>query len=279
MATKNSHLSDPALAAFLNASFDPAEYLNSTLPVLQVSAKPQSSSSLPALSTETQALLATLNAQATRLTNTLTQLTDDILRSGSRLAYQVDVLRSESSALSETFSERLLEDIEVFAPPKDSDVEDNQEKQLVEDGAFAETLTPNEPSHLSRLRLLVHVKDRLDSVIRVFGAATAWPSPPVSTSSFISVSAPPLSEADKKAKEYAEIMRIDINDLLDSDDEDAAKAKIEELSSLLGVWKGTAEERGRDKFINELVRLVDDRKNGGRRDSTGDDQIYMGVYT
>lgn len=87
--------------------FDAADYLNATLnPKLN----------LPELSSQTQNLLSQLNAQTSRLTAVLTQLTDDILRSGARLAYEVDLLRGEAIGLSEALNEGLQNDIALFVP-------------------------------------------------------------------------------------------------------------------------------------------------------------------
>lgn len=96
------------LEPFLHpGAFDAAEHLNSTLnPKL----------SLSELSSQTQNLLSQLNAQTSRLTAVLTQLTDDILRSGARLAYEVDLLRGEAIGLSEALNEGLQDDIAHFVP-------------------------------------------------------------------------------------------------------------------------------------------------------------------
>lgn len=116
---KSAQVADPALQPFLNPSFDPADYLNSTLPSLRSSNSPLSSKSavpLAELSTQTQTLLSHLSAHTTRLTSTLTQLTDEILRSGSRLAYEVEVLRGETLGLSEALTEGLQDDVTKFVP-------------------------------------------------------------------------------------------------------------------------------------------------------------------
>jgi hypothetical protein len=259
MPPKSSHVSDPVLAPFLRPEFDPAEYLNLTLPALT------SPSSLTTLSSETQTLLSTLNSQATRLTQTLTQLTDEILRSGSRLAYQVDVLRGESTSLNESLEERLKGDINVFATEDPKTRPINGVNGISTNGSKLENetypgLSANEPAHISRLRLLTDVRNRLDSVIQLFGSSLAWPAPHSNTSSgFISVSAPPASEAEAKAKEYAETLKSDLLSLISSGNEKEALARVEEMRTMLGVWKGTAEERSREKFVTELTKLVNEK--------------------
>jgi hypothetical protein len=104
---KSSHVADPTLQQFLAPSFDAADFLNTSLPSLATSSSQSTRSqdvSLTELSTQTQTLLSHLSAHTTRLTNTLTQLTDEILRSGSRLAYEVEVLRGETLGLSEALT-------------------------------------------------------------------------------------------------------------------------------------------------------------------------------
>jgi hypothetical protein len=294
---KTPHVADPTLAPFLQESFDPAAYLNSALP--NFSSNARSSSSLADVSAETQTLLASLNAHASRLTNTLTQLTDDVLRSGGRLAYQVDVLRGETIGLADTLGEGLKDDIEVFVPLEKLVIDAEsppEEEQTAEPPAEARkqnepefSQNSNEPSFVSQLQLLTFVRERLDSVIQLFGSAMAWPSPPSETSSFISVSAPPSGEAEIKAKQHAERLRNELADLVVANDEAAALAKIEEFKGLLGVWKGTAEERGREKFVAELTKLVEDKvkereslaspRKGvrGRAESRGQDFVH-GFY-
>jgi hypothetical protein len=270
MPTKSPHVADPALAPFLRADFDPAEYLNYTLPALT------SPSSLASLSSETQTLLATHNTQATRLTQVLTQLTDEILRSGSRLAYQVDVLRGESITLNESLAERLKDDINVFAPGATSH---NQVSGTTANGNSTETqenetypgLPPSEPSHIARLRLLSDVRARLEAVIQLFGAAIAWPAPPntAASSSFISVSAPPASEAEEQANKYAESLKVGLLNLVTTGEIKGALSKVEELKQLSGVWKGTAEEKTREKLVAELTKLVDDKMREQSSATTG----------
>src|ERR1700761_7189602 len=100
--TKSSFVADPFLEGFLLPSFDPVEYLNTVLPPLKAPGSTsaftttrgggggqKTAASLADVSAEAQTVVSQLNAHTSRLTSTLTQLTDDILRSGSRLAYEV----------------------------------------------------------------------------------------------------------------------------------------------------------------------------------------------
>jgi hypothetical protein len=240
---KSSHTSDQLVQPFLQPDFDPATYLNTTLPSLSLSNTRSTNNSsavtLPELSIQTQALLSQLNAQTNRLSNSLTQLTDEIIRSGARLAYEVEVLRGETTGLTDT----------------------------LENG-------------LQSLRTLFTLRARLDSVIQVFGAATAWPVAPSEVSSggvassFISVSAPEATEENRnreaKAKEYTEALRTEISTLLSSNDVaglEAAAERVEELRVLAEVWKGTAEEKARTRVVEGMVRMMEEKQKviGGRR--------------
>lgn len=286
VAPKSAHVSDPALAPFLHSQFDPAEYLNATLPSLSLASrppKPANAASLADLSSQTQDLLSQLNAHTTRLSAILTQLTDDILRSGGRLAYEVEVLRGETIGLTELITDDLKDDIEKFlpggvsmetkqpddkvaqspTPPGDDNVEQNQENAPSD----AKDTTPD---YISDLRTLTTVRSRLESVIKVFGEAMHWTIPPSDislTSSLISVSAPePGSDSassEQKGKEFAASLRAEIADLIVGDQDhgmEKADARIQALRDLAHVWKGTAEEKARTKFVDGLVKLAEDKQ-------------------
>jgi hypothetical protein len=276
---KSSHTSDQLVQPFLQPDFDPVTYLNTTLPSLSLSNTRSTNNSsavaLPELSVQTQALLSQLNAQTNRLSNSLTQLTDEIIRSGSRLAYEVEVLRGETTGLTDTLENGLKKNVELLAPPKQATDSDT---------TTTTTTSQPEPEYLQNLRTLSTLRARLDSVIQVFGAATAWPIAPseVSTgvaSSFISVSAPEATEENRnreaKAKEYTETLRAEINSLLSTNDIaglEAAAERVEELRVLAEVWKGTAEEKARTKVVEGLVRMMEERQKviaGGRRAEGG----------
>lgn len=291
---KSTHTSDEFLQDFLHPSFDPAAYLNATLPPLaskQASSHGGNAVPLAELSTQTQTLLSQLNAQTTRLSTTLTQLTDEILRSGSRLAYEVELLRGETLSFSETLHETLKEDIQVFIPgglqenndhkkdaSKKADDED-KEKDAADvsapsdqDAASGEANNnSHDPEYIKQLQTLTLVRSRLESVIKTFGDAMDFTFPPseVSVSSgFLSVSAPdPGSEqqsSEDKGQQVLQKLRDEISDLLQRSDDpvqgiERAAARIEELKELTTVWKGTAEEKGRNKFIESLAKMVEDR--------------------
>lgn len=291
---KSQHLADPFLHDFLAPSFDPAEYLNSILPPLQTSSASSSASRsgqgavpLAELSTQAQTTLSQLNAHTTRLTNTLTQLTDDILRSGSRLAYEVELVRGETLSLAETLTDGLHDDIEKFVPGGLRNPESQPKSSLPADApeshrplstspadepppeGTSETVAPNEPSYIIQLRTLTLVRSRLDSVIKTFGDAMEFVFPPSElsvSSSFLSVSAPDLGSAshstEEKGQQVLQKLRQDTSALLNNHPDpikgiEEAARRIEELKELNLVWKGTAEEKGRTKFIESLARMVE----------------------
>jgi hypothetical protein len=301
---KSSHVADPTLQPFLATSFDAAEFLNTTLPSLATSSSQHTKSqdvSLTELSTQTQTLLSTLSAHTTRLTNTLTQLTDEILRSGSRLTYEVEVLRGEALGLSEALTEGLQDDIWKFVPEGLEGHIARRPSRSAEGGgarrrssAITAPKTPVEdvpgeqnknPVYITQLRTLTSVRNRLETVIKTFGDAMSWTFPPSDvsvTSSFLSVSAPePGSEAhsiEEKGQQVSKELRDEIADLLVGsgdtvDGIEAAARRVEELKELVKVWKGTAEEKGRVKFVDSLAKMVEERHRELLREAEQDGRI------
>ncbi|EER38208.1 conserved hypothetical protein [Histoplasma capsulatum var. duboisii H88] len=342
--SSSSHL-DPTLSVFADPAFDPVEYLNNILPPFSFSlsssqtttaitptAKPKaadtstttttSTVSLAALSAQTQSLVSQLSAQNVRLSNILTQLTDEILRGGGRLAYEVEVLRGEVVGLSDALGEGLVDDIGRFVPggkildihapaetdtgaeagtetqEKPGDLADNATKsqsqsqtRTEDDQKQPQTHEPqqpqpqpavDEPVYLTQLRTLTNVRARLEQVIHTFGEAMEWPLAPSEisvASSFISVSAPEPGAGDQhsreeKGKEVARKLREEIMELLnkdnatgtttdqdiDTDGVEAASRRVAALRELAGVWKGTAEEKARMKFVDGLAKMVEERR-------------------
>ena len=304
---KSPHVADPALQPFLNPSFDPADYLNATLPYLQgsnVSYSARGGVPLAELSTQTQTLLSHLSAHTTRLTTTLTQLTDEILRSGSRLAYEVEVLRGETLGLSEALTEGLQEDIIKFVPGGlEQELARKQSKSGETNGhrrrsstvaptnsATEEPLRVADPPYITQLRTLTLVRTRLEMVIKTFGDAMAWTFPPSEvsvSSSFLSVSAPePGSDkhsTEEKGQQVSKKLRDEIADLLIGGDPidgiEAAAKRVEELKELAIVWKGTAEERARTKFVESLAKMVEDRHRDLLREAEQDSRLRQRVET
>ncbi|EME46141.1 hypothetical protein DOTSEDRAFT_70216 [Dothistroma septosporum NZE10] len=278
---KSSHVLDPTIQPFLHANFDPAAYLNNTLPGLSISSTSSRAGrnvSLPDLSLQLQALLSQLNAHTSRLSSTLTQLTDEIIRSGSRLAYEVEVLKGETLGLTDTFNNGLNKEISLLAPGESMVKQPNaaaQSKNCMEalkvngtDGDD-ERSQPAEPDFLQRLRTLTTVRERLDTVIKTFGSAMQWPLAPSElsiASSFISVSAPEGTDdsrsREEKGKQHVEKLRNEVNELVSSGAEGlrTANERVEELRLLAEVWKGTAEEKARFKLVDALQKAIDDKQ-------------------
>ncbi|CRJ95585.1 hypothetical protein BN1708_002038 [Verticillium longisporum] len=283
---KSSHVEDSFLQDFLDPSFDPAVFLNTTLPSLQHGSTSKGTDRavpLADLSNETQTLLSQLNAHTARLSTTLTQLTDDILRSGSRLAYQVELLRGETLSFAETMNETLQPDIQKFLPEglpdasKDgADVKRRPSAASTTPTAAASVATPapdeeapvsaeaaslpNGPTHVKQLRTLTLVRSRLDSVIKTFGDAMEFVFPP----SELSAASGFLSQnTEEKGQQVLKKLREEVADLLKGDDAIAgiekAAERVEELKELTMVWKGTAEENGRVRFIEGLAKMVEER--------------------
>lgn len=289
---KSSHLSDDFLRDFLDPAFDPAAFFNAKLPPLLVKQSPKKGGSgalpLAELSAQAQELISQVNSQTTRLSETLTQLADDMMRSGSRLAYEVELLRGETLGLSETIKETLEEEMRVFIPGGLDQEEitnrvapsprmDGQSQSGTEaDAAVREAVGDQDPECIRQLQMLTLVRSRLDSVIKTFGDAMDFTFPPSELSvgsSFLSVSGPdPESQQqsmEEKGQEVLRKLREEISGLLKGhdggDDDEAvrgieqAAARIEALKKLASVWKGTAEEKGRSKVIEGLAKMVEDR--------------------
>ena len=302
---KSIHTSDDFVQDFLGPSFDPAAFLNAKLPPLA----PKSSTSaatgavpLAELSQQSNALHSQLNAQTTRLSSTLTQLTDDILRSGSRLAYEVELLRGETLSLQETMHETLQDDIAQFLPQgirgtkneegespaeegEKEDAEDEEDKAREKSAhaglpvptATGANSTSTEPTYVQQLRTLTLVRSRIETVVKTFGDAMDFGFPPSElsvSSSFLSVSAPePGSEqqsSEDRGQQTLKKLRDEISSLLRPAAPDSSSAdpvagiekaanRIEELKELNNVWRGTAEEKGRGRFIESLAKMVEDR--------------------
>lgn len=282
---------------FEDPNFDPADFLNDTLsPLTVVSFQPNASRApgsvpLTELSAQVQSLLSQISAQNVRLSSTLSQLSDEILRSGGRLAYEVEVLRGETIGLSETLTEVLREDITKFVPDEPSEdkakaaihMEEGSTKETTEDTTATqedtetaeeqqEPLATNDPEYITNLRTLNQVRSRLEDVVQTFGDAMEWPLPPSEisfSSSFISVSGPELGteghSQEEKGQEIMKKIRTEITELLDRDGGgrdglEAATRRVEALRNLSVVWKGSAEEKARQRFVDALGRIVDERR-------------------
>ncbi|EPE06279.1 hypothetical protein F503_02407 [Ophiostoma piceae UAMH 11346] len=319
---KSAHVSDPFLQDFLQPGFDPAAYWNRTLANVSSSSSSSSSnanaaspslgstgrsgsgaaSRLAAAATsatatadraaQAQATLSQLGAHTSRLTTVLTQLTDDILRSGSRLAYEVELLRGETISLAELVQQQAaaFPDASAAGPAGEGEKGGGEEVDGGEkDKQDKKEVDQSEPASLAQLRMLAQVRASLDAVIRTFGDAMEFVMPPSAmsvTASFLSVSGPDqdsrrrsssndadagensnINSMEDKGQQVLKTKRDEIARLLDAatieqDDANmkAAVERIGALQTLCQVWTGTAEEKARFKFVDSLQRLVDDRQ-------------------
>lgn len=284
--------------SFEDPNFDPAEFLNESLSPLTLSSlqgsavRIQGSVPLSELSVQVQNLLSQISAQNVRLSSTLSQLSDEILRGGGRLAYEVELLRGETIGLSETLTEALHEDITKFVPESTAHakahVVDTARQESTNDPTEEAASGPteeeddvekkpdlptiNDPEYIINLRTLNQVRARLEDVVQTFGDAMEWPLPPSEisfSSSFISVSGPELgaegNDQEEKGQEVMRKIRAEILGLLDRDGGgreglDAATRRLEALRTLAVVWKGSAEEKARQRFVDALGRIVDERR-------------------
>ncbi|KAJ5647948.1 hypothetical protein N7490_004320 [Penicillium lividum] len=299
---KSPNLSD-LTPNFADPNFDPADFLNDSLSPLTVASLQPNASRVPGsvplteLSAQVQTLLSQISAQNVRLSSTLSQLSDEILRSGGRLAYEVEVLRGETIGLSETLTEVLRDDIAKFVSETTStttattgrkdevteqtDATTTKDEKADEDededaNANAETMekdvTIADPEYITNLRTLNQVRSRLEDVVQTFGDAMEWPLPPSEisfSSSFISVSGPDInvdgSDQEEKGQAIMKKLRTETLELLDSKGGgraglETATHHVETLRTLATVWKGSAEEKARHRFVDSLARLVDERR-------------------
>ncbi|TKA79462.1 hypothetical protein B0A55_04216 [Friedmanniomyces simplex] len=286
----SQHVADSSVQPFLQHDFDPVDYLNTTLPALSTTTRPAQSAQhgravpLSELNAQLQTLLSQVNAQMTRLSNTLTQLTDEIIRSGGRLAYEVEVLRGDTTGLTDVLENGLKKDIELLAPRREAvnGVPSEHEAGTLDritpnDEPQEYTSTPNEPEYLDKLRTLAAIRSRLDAVIKVFGDAMAWPLAPSelpsASSSLISLSSPESDaetrDREAKGKQYLDALRAEINDLVGAGNDQvtlaAAAARLEELRQLAEVWKGTVEEKARVRLVEGLLRPIEERQRALER--------------
>lgn len=292
LAPPSASTANPPNPDYTDPSFDPVDFLNDALPPLSLqSSQSQSQSQLQStrpvnlteLSSRVQSLLSQTNAQNVRHSTNLTSLTDEILRSGNRLAYEVEVLRGETITLSDLVTEGLAEEIGKFttkAETKSSASTDageeqegeqeqrEQQNEAEKEGEEEKKKKKDEPAYITNLRTLNQVRARLEEVVQTFGDAMEWPLPPSETSitsSFISVSAPePDTDShgrEEKGQETAKKLRGEITELLEGEGGvEAAMRRAEAVRTLAMVWKGTAEEKARTRFVEGLMKTVEERK-------------------
>lgn len=218
------------------------------------------------------------------------------------MAYEVEVLRGETLGLSEALTESLQDDVIKFVPGGlDTDLSQKPSKDTNGTRRASSATTPKtptredtptivDPPYITQLRTLTLVRSRLETVIKTFGDAMSWTFPPSEvsvTSSFLSVSAPEpgsqMHSIEEKGQQISQKLRSEITDLLVGGDPidgiEAAAKRVEELKVLAVVWKGTAEERGRVKFVESLAKLVEDRHRELLREAEHNDRLRQRVET
>ena len=273
----NPHLTDANLRPFSLPGFSPTDYLNSTLPSFKSTKQQQPAPSLSAIAAQAQSQVSSLNAQTSRLSTTLTNLTDDILRTSSRLAYEVELLRGEALALADSLSSRgdfsqfisrfVSGGLKLPNEPTESPNSPSKERQESEGFGSLSTSTA-EPEALPRLRTLLHVRAQLQIVIQRFNQALSFSFPPsllaTATSSLISLN-PPNQDPDLESKGQAGLSRLkqEISSLAADADGlgggfERARELIAELRDLCTIWKGTGEEAARLKWVDSLDQMIDD---------------------
>lgn len=299
------HLTDPLLQPFLSPTFSPIAYLNSTLPPFPPSKPSQTASTsrppplnLSALTTQTQSQIAALSARTATFTDTLTALTDDILRCSSRLTYEVELLRGEAVGLVEAMTSadgELGIAIQNFIP---NGLEASD--QTTQPTAENEALSPQKPrtgdalasykepaeegqakQAIERLRTLQHVRSLLQQTTQTFNSALSFPLPPSllapASASLIAIN-PPSSDPDAEEKGQAALLNLkrEIADLLESAEGlKTARERIAGLREVSGVWKGTGEEKARMKVVEGLEGMLEERRGvlevggGARREQAG----------
>ncbi len=210
------------------------------------------------------------------------------------MAYEVDVLHGENEVLKDALAESLKEAIEVFVPgglgqqleatpqilrtrsstinaPQDAVAlpisVSNEDKK----GRKVGEQEKNEPEYITQLKTLSEVRARLDTVIHTFDSALSWTFPPseVSVSSgLITVSTPKsidTASLEEKGQEVSKKLKAEIMEILTGGADTTegianARTRIEELIGLCEIWKGTAEEKARVRFVDGLSKMVDDKE-------------------
>jgi len=224
--SSNPHLTDQSLSPFLAPTFSVSAYLNSVLPPLQPPAtlsthRPTSAVPLSTLSSQTTTLLSTLDYQTQRLLTILTSLTDEILRLAPRLAYSIDLLRSDVASLGD---------------------------ELQGHAAAAVAEAGQKPGGLERLEMLATVRERVEEVVKVFGDAMDW--------RIDGDDREESGEGGKKRDGVGKDLAGEVVYLLASGDLEGAREKVRALRVLAGVFEGTVEGPARLAVVDALEERV-----------------------
>jgi len=92
-----------------------------------------------------------------------------------------------------------------------------------------------------------------------------------------------MHSTEEKGQQVSKKLRDEIADLLIGGDPvdgiEAAAKRVEELKDLAAVWKGTAEEKARARFVESLAKLVEDRHRELLREAEKDTRLRQRVET
>ncbi|KAL8664300.1 MAG: hypothetical protein Q9202_003114 [Teloschistes flavicans] len=263
--------------------------------------------SLAAITQDTNSQLSRLSALTTTLSTLLTALTDEILRaSSSRLGYEVESLQSGAEELLAALEGSLGSAVSVFggllpflppplsdgggggdddtttpAPllPQSSSTFENAEKEgsgkMGEEGEEGEVAKrEGEDGDLHNLRTLLHTRTALQRLKTLFSLAMAWEMPPSlllssSPNSHTQTHTPATANAEARGWRCLDGLRAEIGGMLDGGGGGRARARIQELRECVGVWRGTSEEKGRARWVEDLGTWVEEevRRRGGLGDS------------
>lgn len=160
----------------------------------------------------------------------------------------------------------------------DTPLSPSNAKNGEQDEHYTEESTKREPPSLPHLRTLLHVRRQLQSTIQTFNQALSFPFPPslltTTTSSLITVSAV-NQDPDLESKGQVALSRLKhevMERMADEGGLEKARARVQELKDLCSVWKGTGEERARNKWIEGLDGEVEEearRREGSRKGNDG----------
>lgn len=133
----------------------------------------------------------------------------------------------------------------------------------------------NEPPSLPHLRTLLHVRSHLQATIAIFNTALSFPlpPPPPPSISLPSTSHPSLpltstipdlpptsantssnkADSTAEAEKELEAIRTEIQTLLHAGEVTRARERVDEWKAVCGVWRGTAEEKGRRMWVEDVL--------------------------
>lgn len=119
--------------------------------------------------------------------------------------------------------------------------------------------SPPEDS-LRQLRTLLSIRTSLQATKQIFSQALSWPMPPsLLQHPTNKPSITPQSEegAEAKGQEALSRLRGEIQLMLQEGEIEQARQRVQELKECVTVWKGTAEEKARRVWVEDLESWVE----------------------